>query len=57
MTDQKISGAIPLVEEELRVDKQPVPTGKVSVHTVVDAFEEVVRETLKSEHVEVRRGG
>ena len=55
MTDQKRTGAIPLVEEELRVDKQPVTAGKVSVHTVVDAFEEVVRETLESERVEVSR--
>ena len=55
MTDQKRTGAIPLVEEELRVDKQPVTAGKVSVHTVVDAFKEVVRETLESERVEVSR--
>jgi stress response protein YsnF len=40
MTDQKRTGTIPLIEEELRVDKQPVIAGKVRVHTVVDAFEE-----------------
>jgi uncharacterized protein (TIGR02271 family) len=55
MTDQKRTDAIPLVEEELCVDKQPVTAGKVSVHTIVDAFKEVVSETLESERVEVSR--
>jgi uncharacterized protein (TIGR02271 family) len=53
MTDQKRTGAIALTEEELRVDKRLVTAGKLRVRTVVDAFEEVVRETLESERFEV----
>jgi uncharacterized protein (TIGR02271 family) len=55
MVDEKTSHPIPLTQEELHVHKQIVSTGKVRVRTVVDSFEEFVRETLKSERVEVTR--
>ena len=46
---------IPLVEEDLRVSKRQAVTGRVRVRTVVDTVEEVARETLQSETVEVTR--
>ena len=55
MNDQTASSTIPLISEELRVEKRTVPTGKVRVKTVVDAFAEVLQETLKTERVETTR--
>ena len=49
------TGAVPLVEEKLRVAKRQVSTGKVRVHSDVDTVEELVRETLEEERVEVTR--
>jgi len=49
------TGALPLVEEKLRVAKRQVSTGKVRVRSVVDTVEELVRETLVEEKVEVTR--
>jgi uncharacterized protein (TIGR02271 family) len=46
---------VPLAEEELRVEKREVTTGKVRVQTFVDSFEEVARANLQEEHVEVTR--
>ena len=46
---------IPLVEEELRIDKRSVVTGKVRVRTVVDTVEEMGRATLEGCQVEVVR--
>jgi stress response protein YsnF len=46
---------VPIVEEELRVSKRQVVKGRVRVRTVVDTVEEVARETLRSETVEVTR--
>src|SRR5215210_5137780 len=46
---------VPAVEEELRVSKQQVVKGRVRVRTVVDTVEEVAREALQSETVEVSR--
>jgi len=46
---------IPLVEEELRIDKRSVVTGKVRVRTVVDTVEEMARATLEGRQVEVVR--
>jgi stress response protein YsnF len=37
---------IPLMEEELRVEKRRSATGKVRVRTVVDLTEEVARASL-----------
>ena len=47
--------AIPLVEETMRVDKRETVSGKVRVRTEVDSVEQVVRETLTDETVEVTR--
>ena len=46
---------IPLVEETVRVDKRQTVLGKVRVRTEVDSVEQVVRETLTDETVEVTR--
>jgi uncharacterized protein (TIGR02271 family) len=53
--NQPRTNAIPLAEEELRVEKRLVTAGKLRVRTVVDAFEDVVRETLASERLQVNR--
>src|SRR5215207_2315523 len=55
MINQPRTNAIPLAEEELRVEKRLVTAGKLRVRTVVDAFEDVVRETLASERLQVNR--
>jgi uncharacterized protein (TIGR02271 family) len=55
MTEQQPREAIPLMEEELRVEKRNVTTGKVRVRSVVDAIEEVARATLEEQRVEVTR--
>jgi uncharacterized protein (TIGR02271 family) len=47
--------ALPLVEETLRVRKRQVSAGKVRVHSVIDTIDELVRETLQEEKVEVSR--
>ena len=52
---QRVQPVIPLVEEELRVDKRQVVTGRVQVKTVVDSFEKLARATLEGEEVEVTR--
>jgi uncharacterized protein (TIGR02271 family) len=44
-----------LAEEELRVEKRSVATGKVRVRSVVDLVEEVARATLEEERVDVTR--
>ncbi|MBL0404808.1 YsnF/AvaK domain-containing protein [Microvirga aerilata] len=46
---------IPLAEEELRVGKRQITTGKVRVSTKVDVVEELARATLDTETVEVMR--
>jgi uncharacterized protein (TIGR02271 family) len=46
---------IPLAEEELRIGKRQVATGKVRVSTKVDVVEELARATLDTETVEVTR--
>jgi stress response protein YsnF len=55
MADEHASKTIPLTSEELRVDKRSVVAGRVRVKTVVDSFEEVVKETLKTERVQTTR--
>ncbi len=49
------SNTIPLVEEELRLEKRSVVTGKVRVRTVVDVVEELAQASLEEETVEVTR--
>jgi uncharacterized protein (TIGR02271 family) len=46
---------IPIVEETVRVDKRQTMSGKVRVRTEVNSVEQVVRETLADETVEVTR--
>jgi uncharacterized protein (TIGR02271 family) len=55
MTDQRAEEVLLLLEEELRVDKRSVTTGKVRVRSVVDTVEEVARAALDGERVEVTR--
>jgi uncharacterized protein (TIGR02271 family) len=46
---------IPLVEERARVAKQDVVTGKVTVRTVSEDIQQIVREHLDQEKIEVTR--
>ena len=55
MTDDQTGEAVPLLEEEMRVDKRSVATGKVRVRSVVDTIEEVARAALAEDRVEVTR--
>jgi uncharacterized protein (TIGR02271 family) len=55
MTDLRQDEAIPLVEEELHVDKHTVATGKVRVRTIVDTVEDIARAELQEDRVEVTR--
>jgi uncharacterized protein (TIGR02271 family) len=47
--------AVPIVEEELRVEKRKVGTGKVKVRTITEVSDEIARATLEGESVEVTR--
>jgi uncharacterized protein (TIGR02271 family) len=55
MTDQRTEEVLPLLQEELRVEKRNVVTGKVRVRSVVDTIEEIARAELQEERVEVTR--
>ncbi len=55
MTNEQTGEAVPLLEEELRVDKRSIATGKVRVRSVVDTIEEVARAALAEDRVEVTR--
>jgi uncharacterized protein (TIGR02271 family) len=55
MTNERTGEAVPLLREELRVEKRNVLTGKVRVRSVVDVVEEVARATLEDQRVEVTR--
>jgi stress response protein YsnF len=46
---------IPLAEETVRVDKRQTVSGRVRVRTQADSVEQVVRETLAEQTVEVTR--
>ena len=46
---------LPIVEEDLRVEKRQVSTGKVTVRTTTEVSDEVARATLEGESVEVTR--
>jgi stress response protein YsnF len=47
--------ALSIVEEELRVEKRQVATGRVTVRTRTEVSDEVARATLEGETVEVTR--
>jgi stress response protein YsnF len=55
MADEHASPTIPLTSEEVRVEKRSVVTGRVRVKTVVDSFEQIVKESLKTERLETTR--
>jgi stress response protein YsnF len=55
MDNDNASPKIPLTEEELRLEKRSVVTGRVRVKTVVDNFEQIVKESLKTERLETTR--
>jgi len=46
---------IPIAEETVRVDKREVISGKVRVRTEVETVDQIVRETLTDQTVEVTR--
>jgi uncharacterized protein (TIGR02271 family) len=46
---------VPIVEEDLRVGKRAVTTGRVRIRSVTDNVEEIARATLDEEMVEVTR--
>ncbi len=53
--DPGAESVIPLLEEEVRLEKRQVTTGKVRVRTVVDVVEETVGTALREETVEITR--
>ena len=55
MTDQRTEEVLPLLQEELRVEKRNVVSGKVRVRSVVDTIEEIARAELQEERVEITR--
>ena len=50
-----VEHVVPLLQEEVRVDKREVLTGKVRIQTVAEAFEEKAEAVLQGERVEVTR--
>ncbi len=46
---------IPVIEETARIDKRAVETGRVRVSTRTEAVDQVLRESLRSDTVEVTR--
>ncbi|MCJ2124613.1 YsnF/AvaK domain-containing protein [Methylobacterium sp. J-077] len=46
---------LPLIAETARIDRRAVETGRVRVSTRTETVEEVLRETLRSDHVGVTR--
>ncbi|MCJ2054073.1 YsnF/AvaK domain-containing protein [Methylobacterium sp. J-070] len=46
---------LPLIEETARIEKQVVETGRVRVSTRTETVDQVLRESLRSETVEVTR--
>ena len=46
---------IPVVEETARIETRSVETGRVRVRTHTEALDQVLRETLRSDHVGVTR--
>ena len=53
--DEPTGEALPLLNEELRVEKRSVLTGKVRVRSVVDTIEEIAGAELSEQRVEVSR--
>jgi uncharacterized protein (TIGR02271 family) len=55
MAERLAPESIPLLEEEARIEKREVQTGRVRVRTVTDNVEEIARATLDDDVVEVTR--
>ena len=55
MTDRHSEEALPLTDEELRVEKRRNVTGKVRIRTVAEVTEEVARASLEGQTIEVTR--
>jgi uncharacterized protein (TIGR02271 family) len=55
MADERTGEVVPLLQEDLHVDKRSVVTGKVRVRSVIDIVEDVARAALTEEHVDVTR--
>lgn len=55
MADADEERVVPLIDEELRVEKRSVVTGKVRVRSVAEAIEEVARASLNEERIEITR--
>ena len=53
MPSENAPETLPVAEEEVRVEKRVVQTGKVRIKTIVESRDEVVREALKSERAEI----
>jgi len=46
---------IPVIEEEVAVEKHSVATGRVRVRTVTETVDDIVHATLEEQNIEVRR--
>jgi stress response protein YsnF len=46
---------LPIIEEQLQLDKREVVTGRVRVRTITDSSEELLRQELQGERVEIVR--
>lgn len=55
MSKDDLSGVVPIAKEEAHVEKREIITGRVRVHTVTKAIEELIHQDLAQERVEVSR--
>lgn len=55
MIQNQAADVLPLVEEELHVEKRSIETGRVRIRTIVEEVEEIARATLEEEQVQVTR--
>ena len=55
MSDDKSELRVPIVEEQLTVERREIDTARVRVRTVVDAHEELVEDTVRVGQLEVTR--
>ena len=46
---------LPIIEEQLQLDKREVVTGRVRVRTITDSSEELLRQELQGERLEIVR--
>jgi len=52
---EKSTDTIPVLEEELAVEKHPVATGRVRVRTLTETVEDIAHATLEQQNVEIQR--